>query len=344
MKIPDSLKWKHAGRTLGQGGQAEVYMVTNEEEGDTQVYAMKILSRGRPRKAYERFYREIEAIRTLDHPNIVKIYDQSQPGDEFSYYVMEFIEGADSLKRLMSKRTNPFYGDPLKSLGLLIQLFEVIRACESIDVVHRDLKPANILVLPDESIRVIDFGICQIEGHETITLVDEAVGAANYMAPECESGAEGEASSRSDIYSAGKVLWSAMTNLMAFSRESPAFGGKSMQSVFPEKPETWHLHHIFERTIRRDPNIRYQTADEAFHGARLVESLVRREFPPLEHILKRCPICGIGTLKGFSRSHEVFGNPNPPGIHPFQCDRCGYCFPINVERVKRDLALRKELE
>lgn len=208
MKIPQNLKWKATGRTLGAGGQATVVEVVDESLPDGSRYALKGLSNDKPQQAYDRFYREIEAIKKVDHPFIVKIIDHSNVGDSFHYYVMELVEGAVSLRRLLESGTSPFTGDALKSLRLFHKVLEVIEVCWSNKIVHRDLSPANILVVPDDSIRVIDFGICQIVDGESLTLIDEGVGTVNYMSPECEAGAEGDVSWKSDIYSAGKILCS----------------------------------------------------------------------------------------------------------------------------------------
>ena len=82
-----------------------------------------------------------------------------------------------------------------------MKIISVIEACESADpqIVHRDIKPNNILLLPDETIRLIDFGICQIDGGMMLTLVDENVGARNYISPECEAGNESEIGPHSDL-------------------------------------------------------------------------------------------------------------------------------------------------
>ena len=173
MKIPDHLPWKATGKTLGEGGQGRVYEVIRKDDPNGQKFALKALSPGKPAKAYQRFFREIEAIQNrLAHPSIIKILDHSEEGDPFHYYVMELVPGAVPLKKLLGTQENPFFEDPISSLRFFINIVEAIEACASIQVVHRDLSPANVLVLPDRTIKIIDFGLCQIEGEEAITLVD----------------------------------------------------------------------------------------------------------------------------------------------------------------------------
>lgn len=324
MKLPDELRWKSVKpeETLGQGGQAQVIAVIDGKGEFKGKYALKAMKAGKPKKAYERFEREITAVKALSHPAIIKVFDHSKPDEGFPFYVMEYVEGVRSLKKLIGTNENPFASDPLKSVLLFQTLADAIRECERNGIVHRDLSPANILMLPDESIRVIDFGICQIDQQERITLIDEGVGTQNYMAPECESGSHQTATSVADLYSAGKIMWSAITNRLAFAREKPVFGPMSMKSLFPESPEIWHLHHIYEGTIRQNPSDRWQSADQARAWALHVRRLIAGGYLPIENIGRECPFCGIGSLERFGEDWQVFHNPVP---HPFVGVRCNYC-------------------
>ncbi len=346
MKIPSDVKWKTTGRTIGAGGQSQIYEVIDSTADPKHRYAMKVLAPNKPKQAYERFYREIEAIKNLDHPGIIKIVDHSLASADFHFYVMELIENAQTLDKVIESSQNPYYGNALRSLDLIIRILEVLIACESHDprIVHRDLKPSNVLVLPDSSLRIIDFGICQIEGSSTITMIDEGVGSPNYMSPECESGAEGTSTIASDLYSVGKILWSAITGMRAFARENPVFDAKSMVTIFPDNPETWHLFHIFKSTIRKKPEDRLQTAGGCLLLANRVRDLIAKGYPPLELIKETCPICGVGKLSDFEGSHMVFGNPNPCGIRSFQCNYCGFCFAVNTAFANLEIDQRKRLE
>jgi len=345
MKIPNDLRWKATGNTFGAGGQAAVHEVYDSTAESGERFAMKVLSSSKSMQAYERFYREIEAIRALDHPSIVKIVDCSEPDADFHFYVMERFEGAQTLGRMLDSAQTPFRGEALRSLDLIELLLESLVACSehAPPIVHRDLKPGNILILPDDSIKIIDFGICQIEGDTPITLDDEGVGSANYMAPECESGALGSPSGASDLYSVGKILWAVITGKRAFARESPAFTEKSMSEIFPAKPETWHLFHVFEKTIRRDPSDRAIGAGQCLEIVKEVRRLVADGYPPLE-LQPICPACGYGRLEQFEGSHMVFGNPPPRGIMAVQCSYCGFCFAVNAQKIRDELARRKTLE
>ena len=343
VKLPSTFRWKVDGGTLGEGAHGTVVPVvdtTNELQGR---YALKTLSGGKSAAVYERFVREASLIKSVAHPHVVQVVDHSKVDDEFPYYVMEYVDGAKSLKQLLRTEGNPFHANPLKSLRMFIQLVAAIQACEKSKIVHRDISPANVLVLPNHDIRLIDFGLCQPENHETITLAGDGVGTQNYMAPECEAGADGQVLSVSDLYSAGKILWSAITNLPAFSREEPAFKSKSMKEVFPDDPMTWHLHHIFAATIRRSIGDRAPNAETALAIAKRVATVIASHYPPLELTTERCPLCGWGSFTQFQGDHMVFGNPNPAGIHAVMCSYCGFCFARSFAQVKKNLDARNTL-
>jgi serine/threonine protein kinase len=346
MRIPKGLRWQPTGRTIGEGGQAQVREVEDSSGEFTGRYALKTLAKDKPRQAYERFYREITTIKALKHPYIIRVVDSSLPGGDFAYYVMEFIEGSIPLKIVLGSTENRFLSNPTAALDLFHKIAEAILACENNNpkIVHRDLSPDNVLLLPDGTIKIIDFGICQVADEKTITLTNEGVGTVNYMAPECESGATGEIGTHSDLYSAGKILWSAVTGDHAFAREKPAFTTKSMSKVFPNNPDTWHLYHIFAHTIRHEPSSRWQTAQDAISECEHVRQLIVGKYPPIEKIFSCCPVCGVGALKDFPQSHMVFGNPNPHGIYARQCNYCGICFPINVDRRRDSIKEMESLE
>ena len=333
MSIPQDVNWSSTGQTLGSGGQGQVEVVTQKDQPDGPKFALKILRNVASSQARRRFRREIAVIKELTSPLIVRVIDHSKEDDEFQFYAMEYHEGAKTLDSVIMSSSNPFAGDVTKCLDLFEQIVSAISDCQVSDppVVHRDINPRNILVLPDGTIRLIDFGICQVQDGTIITLVDENVGARGYTSPECESGNDGSVSYRSDIYSAAKVLWSAMTSKQAFPREEAVFNERSMRHMFPNKPETWHLSHIFEKTIREDPNNRIEGINQLVALIREVRYLIERGFPPLEDAVYRCPSCGLKNIVGFPQGHMVFGNPMPPEIKAVICNRCGFGFVRNVE-------------
>ena len=161
-KLPT--RWKPvANGRLGHGGQGQVRIVEDNTGKLSGRYALKLLTR-KTRQAHARFAREVEAINKVVHPNVIEVYDHSEPDDDCQYYVMELIENAVTLKSLMGTAQNPFFQNPGTSIEFMVELLQAIAAWNSEGIVHRDLSPANVLVVPAERrIQVIDFGICQVE-------------------------------------------------------------------------------------------------------------------------------------------------------------------------------------
>ena len=224
-------------------------------------------------------------------------------------------------------------------------MLDALSSCHEKGVIHRALSPSNVLMVPEDlRPRLIDFGLCQIENGTAITLLDEGVGTPTYMAPECEAGADGTIGPTADIYSVGKLLWAALFNQNVFSREAPAFQGKSPSRMMPHEEAAWHLHHVFAVTIRHDPANRVQDVTGAISVCRNVLRLIEGGYMPLEQLAKGvCPHCGYGEMADFEQGHSVFGNPNPRGVVSVQCNHCGYSAPVNFERAREILRQRSEL-
>ena len=233
------------GDQIGQGGQGDVFVATRKDEPNGPNYAFKFLNDKGSSKARDRFRHELTALTRIDHPGIVKIVQHAQPGDSFQYYVMEYVSGFESLQKRITRRTNPFFREPLKAVDGFIQILEALAACQGHRIVHRDLSPANVLATDDGRIKLIDFGLCHIEDGEAVTLTEEAVGTPHYRAPECSGHVQFEPDIRADFYSAGKILWAMITNKAAFDRESRVFNDLSLFKQMPDLPMAWHIHHVF---------------------------------------------------------------------------------------------------
>jgi serine/threonine protein kinase len=325
-----------------------VYEVTDgQSPGDPTPYALKELRADAPKEAHRRFVREIEALKRLSDPGIIGIIDHSAFEDRYQFLVMEKPPGARPLRDVIFGTPNPFHGDAMASLDLIAKILSALKGCESERITHRDLSPNNILFLPDGSIKIIDFGICQIQEGQMITLTDEGFGTRDYTAPECESGQEGAIGTHSDLYSVGKILWSAVTSRRAFAFERAGFTTLSMKELFPKRPEIWHLHNLFEKTIRSAPENRHQTSDAALWTVERVRFLIEGRYPPLELLASKrwCPVCGVGELQQFSEDQYVFGNrDNRRPIIALQCSRCGHCLAFNPQVLDAEIEGRARLE
>ena len=343
MAIPEHVPWRATGQTLGSGGQGQVHLVIKKDEPDGREFALKELRNTASSQARLRFQREIEAVKSLDHPSIVRIVDHSMAEHPFQYYVMEYHEDARPLDKIIFSEANPYHGDVKVCLELFEEIILTINECENSNppIVHRDINPRNILVIPDGSIRLIDFGICQIQDGAIVTLTDENVGARNYTSPECEYGQDSAVGVHSDIYSAAKVLWSAITSRRAFAREVPVFTNQSMESMFPEMKDTWHLMRIFQGTIRERIEDRFQNTQQILEEIAEVKLLTRRGFPPIKEVWERCSNCGSKSIGEFSNPQIILTNYNPATLSVLICNSCGFIFGrnhfvwnTNVERLQ----------
>ena len=197
---------------IGKGGMAVVYKAKCHRLN--RLVAVKILKSDLAQDAdfRRRFNAESQAVALLSHPNIVSVYDVSKAGDT-EYIVMELIDGI-TLKQYMERRGLLNWRE---SLHFITQIMRALSHAHSRGIVHRDIKPQNIMVLRDGSVRVTDFGIACLE-NSAQTLTQEALGSVHYISPEQARGDRSGA--RSDIYSAGVVLYEMLTGRLPFVGDS----------------------------------------------------------------------------------------------------------------------------
>jgi serine/threonine-protein kinase len=156
----------------------------------------------------ERFVAEARAAGSLNHPNIVTIYEVGRSG-ELTYIAMEFLEGPD-LKRLM--RASPL--TPERALEIAAQVADGLAYAHERGVVHRDIKPANIMILPGDRVKITDFGIARVRSAEARTHTGVILGSPRYLSPEQIVGRGCDA--RSDIFSLGVIVHEAVTGQAPF--------------------------------------------------------------------------------------------------------------------------------
>ncbi len=189
--------------TIGAGGMAVVYKAWHTSLD--KYFAIKKLSDSLAQnsEARERFVREAKTHSRLEHPNIVKFHDILQDHETGNVYiVMEYVEGR-TLARMIGKETGPIPFE--KAWPIFRQLLEGIGYAHSQGVVHRDIKPGNVIVTPDNSVKILDFGIARDETGHTITQSGQVVGTLQYASPEQIKGEKVD--QRSDIYNLGMTLY-----------------------------------------------------------------------------------------------------------------------------------------
>ena len=241
---------------IGTGGMANVYKARCHRLN--RLVAIKILKSDLADNAdfRRRFHDESQAVAQLSHANIVSVYDVSTNPDR-EYIVMELIDGI-TLKQYMERRGRM---DWRESLHFITQIMRGLSHAHSRGIIHRDIKPQNIMVLRDGSVKVADFGIaCLANAGQTLT--QEALGSVHYISPEQARGDRIDA--RSDIYSAGVVLYEMLTGRLPFEGDSAVSVAIQHLSSVPRDidpgfPEPLEL--ICMKAMNSDPNKRYASAD-----------------------------------------------------------------------------------
>ena len=245
---------------IGTGGMAVVYKAKCHRLN--RLVAVKILKAdlAQDEDFRRRFNAESQAVAQLSHPNIVSVYDVSRGGDT-EYIVMELIDGI-TLKQYMEKRGQLNWRE---SLHFIPQIMRGLSHAHSRGIVHRDIKPQNIMVLRDGSVKVADFGIACLE-NSAQTLTQEALGSVHYISPEQARGDRTDA--RSDIYSAGVVLYEMLTGRLPFEGDSAVSVAiqhlssipLAPREINPDIPEQMEL--ICMKAMASDIDRRYHSADD----------------------------------------------------------------------------------
>ncbi|MBI2823975.1 MAG: protein kinase [Planctomycetia bacterium] len=197
------------GRKLGRGGMGTVYEGVFVETGEPA--AVKILSAALAHDEgfRERFKAEIETLRKLRHPNIVRLYGFGEQ-DDYLFYAMELVNGRSLEDELAAGRRFNWR----EVTDFAIQTCRALKHAHDRGVIHRDIKPANLLLTPEGEIKLSDFGIAKLFGSTGLTAVGGVLGTAEYMAPEQSDGRS--ITPRCDLYSLGGVLYTLLAGRPPF--------------------------------------------------------------------------------------------------------------------------------
>ncbi len=246
---------------IGVGGMAVVYKARDNQEN--RIVAIKILKEEfiSNEEFLRRFKNESKAIAMLSHPNIVNVYDVSF-GDLIQYIVMEYIEGI-TLKEYIEREGSLRWKD---AVYFTLQILKGLQHAHDKGIVHRDVKPQNIMVLPDGTIKVTDFGIARFARSDQRTITDKAIGSVHYISPEQARGERTD--EKADIYSVGVMLYEMLTGKMPFQAESAVSVAIMQLQRDPQLPTEINasiplgLEQITMHAMQKTPERRYQSAGE----------------------------------------------------------------------------------
>ncbi len=259
------------GELLGRGGMAEVHEGRDLRLG--RRVAIKILKPelARDPSFLERFRREAQSAASLNHPNVVAVYDTGEDvlgegptAETVPFIVMELVEGI-TLKELLSSGNKLV---PERALEITSGILAALDYSHRHGIVHRDIKPGNVMLTTTGAVKVMDFGIARATADSSLTRTSTStvLGTAAYLSPEQAQGQSVD--SRSDLYSAGVVLFELLTRRPPFVADAPVAVAFAHVNEPPPVPSTLdpslppQLDPIVARALAKDPAQRYQTAVE----------------------------------------------------------------------------------
>ena len=296
----------HLVSLLGQGGTGDVYLAIDTRLG--RKVALKLLSTdfSEDSDRISRFKQEARATSTLNHPNIVTIFEIGEI-DERNFIVTEYVEG-----QTLKDHLAPAKLDQKEVVKLAIQIVEALGAAHAAGIIHRDIKPENVIVRKDGVIKVLDFGIAKligpgagVRGDHSTTRTGIVIGTASYMSPEQARGQKVD--HRTDIFSVGVLLYEMLSGRKPFEGET---WSDVMAAVLVKDPPTLSvtspnvfapLRRIVERCLEKAPEKRFQSAgDLAFALRQLTFPEPREAISPVEvashRAAQRSPLLWIGAV------------------------------------------------
>ena len=252
---------------IGTGGMGAVYKA--KQKNLDRFVALKIfLFQHSDSRITDRFRQEARALAKFNHQNIVTIHDVGQRGD-FHFLLMEFVDGPN-LRQVV--RTGELA--PSDALKLVPQLCDALQYAHEKGIIHRDVKPENVLLLPNGTVKIADFGLAKITDQATelnLTNTQQVMGTFNYMAPE-QRERPGDVDHRADIYSLGVVIYELLTGELPIGRFDPPSKRVTVDKRFDE---------VVMRALEKEPDRRYQRVSEFKTGLQSVAHLAPDRIQPV---------------------------------------------------------------
>jgi eukaryotic-like serine/threonine-protein kinase len=242
---------------IAGGGMGDVWRGTDEVLGRTVAVKVLLPALLEEPGFAERFRGEARTMATINHPGVVDIYDYGNENGT-AFLIMEYIEG-DALSRTLARVGRL---TPGRTMALVAQAADALHAAHAKGIVHRDVKPGNLLVRPNGTLVLTDFGIARSAGAAQLTQAGSVLGTASYISPEQAAGQA--ATPLSDVYALGIVAYQCLSGRRPFEGDNPLeIAMKHVRDQPPPLPPDIPApaRQIVERAMAKDPGARYPTAE-----------------------------------------------------------------------------------
>lgn len=289
---------------IGNGGMATVYKAKCHVLN--RYVAVKVLRDEftTDEEFIKRFNTEAQAAASLTHPNIVSVYDVGNEGNLY-YIVMELIKGK-TLKEIILEEGALSWKWCIR---VAIQIASALETAHKNSIVHRDIKPHNIIITEDGVAKVTDFGIAKAVSNSTITAFGTTIGSVHYFSPEHARG--GYTDAKSDLYSLGVVLYEMLTGKVPFDADTPVSIALMHMQETPKEPIQLNpdipvsVNKIVLKAMRKDSNLRYQTATEMLRDLNLALKNPGGDFVVMRDADGEFETQKIPTINGMNLKEEA---------------------------------------
>ncbi len=287
LRPDDKLDNYQIERLVARSGMASIYRAKDMRTGVPVALKIPHPEAEADPLLFDRFRREEEIGKKLDHPSVMKVYDTDD--HRSIYMVLEWVDGRLLRQVLVEQKKLPIE----RAIQITLSILDALEYIHTHGVVHRDLKPENIMVDPEDRIKLIDFGIAGAAGLRRLTFakLTQAMGTPDYISPEQVKSKRGDA--RSDIYAMGVMLYEMLTGDVPFHGPNAfaIMNDRLLNNPVPPRelnPEiSPQLQEIIYRAIERNPANRYSSAKEFANDLRHQEEVGVAERPELREWKQR---------------------------------------------------------
>jgi len=321
-------------KSIDEGGQAHVFLVENDETRQQAV-----LKRLKNSNRLDRFKDEINTLNKINSKFIVKVLDFDITSTN-RYFVTPYYE-----KGNLEKNIDVLLSwSPQHKISFLNDITEGLIEAHNVKIYHRDIKPQNILLSSELKPIIIDFGLCYFENNERNTLIDEAVGSFQYMAPEVEDGQSDQIGPWTDVYSLAKLAYWLFKGRV-FNREKHRDEKWDLSAVIKDH---WihYFNDLLDKAMITNPNDRLQNLIEFRQELERIQYIMENNSRYLSlKVDQKCLFCGLGDYQTqvdyhFSNDNSNQGYPNTFGFSQIAGSKwlilsCSYCG--NIQAFRKDL-------